>query len=505
MPPGGREPEPTPGPVGDGRSWRDWITPASQRTDPETPDVTRARPDLDRALAFSHRAEAGAALLERTEPGRDPELVQLHALAGRFFQACLPGSWVPDYLADRRLDAALLPSSPWKIGYAPATWTALTDYLRRQGYPPKTLLRSGLVKVGRTGHLHDFFRDRLMIPLRNDQGIAVAFIGRRPPGTGDEHGPKYLNSPDTDIFVKGRVLAGLAESRIVLRQGAQPVLVEGPMDAIAVSIAAPGRFTGIAPSGTALTARQVAALAGAVDLADRGLRVALDGDTAGQHAAVRAYPLLQPATTDITAVVLPGGGDPADILATGGRDALRDTLTTSIRPLADLVVDATISQWERGVGLEFGEQQVSAVQAAAKVIATMPASEVGRQAARLAELFTSRYDWHAWEVTTAVIDAVEQHLHTDKGSDLWLPRYGEELASRATAPSGTGTRGTRLNSHVRRSRGFVRSRDGAERTLPSRDNDRGETAQRLTGYWLAGLRAAVRSGRGVSRWGHATG
>lgn len=468
MPPGGREPEPGPDLAEEERFWRDWNVSVYARSNPgqRPPDGTRARPDLDRAVAFSRRAEAGAALLEPAEPGRDPELIQIHALAGRFFQACLPGSWVPDYLADRRLEAALLPSSPWKIGYAPATWTALTDYLRRQGYPAKTLLRSGLVKVGKTGHLHDFFRDRLMIPLRNSRGIAVAFIGRRPPGTCDEHGPKYLNSPDTDIFVKGHVLAGLAEGRSVLRQGAQPVLVEGPMDAIAVSIAAPGRFTGIAPSGTALTARQVAALAGAVDLADRGLRVALAGDSAGQQAAVRAYPLLQPATAGITAVVLPDGRDPADILASDGREILRDTLTTSICPLTDLVVDATISQWAHGDGLKFGEQQVSAVQAAAKVIATMPASEVGRQATRLAELFTRRYDWNTWEVTNAVIDAVERHFQTGPVSDPWLPRYAEELTSAAIAPPGTGTRVTRPDSEVQRSRGSAHSRDGAERVLP---------------------------------------
>jgi DNA primase len=258
MPSSGRQPEPGPDLAEEERFWRDWNTSVYQRANPgqRVPGTTKMRPDLDRTAAFARRAEVGATLLERPESVQDPELIQLHALAGRFFQACLAGSWVPGYLAGRRLEAALLPSSPWKIGYAPATWTALTDYLRRQGCSGEAMLRSGLVKAGKTGHLHDFFRDRLMIPLRNEQGVCVAFIARRPPDSGDEHGPKYLNSPDTGIFIKGHVLAGLAEGRQAFSRGAQPVLTEGPLDAIAVSIAAPGRFTGVAPSGTALTARQ---------------------------------------------------------------------------------------------------------------------------------------------------------------------------------------------------------------------------------------------------------
>jgi DNA primase catalytic core len=459
MPPGGPQPEPAPDLAEEERFWRDWNTSVYHRAN------AKARPDLDQAVAFARRAEVGATLLARPEPVRDQDLIQVHALAGRFFQACLTGSWVPGYLADRKLQAALLPSSPWKIGYAPATWTALTDYLRRQGCPSELMLRSGLVRTGKTGHLHDFFRDRLMIPLRNEHGIAVAFIGRRPPGTGDEQGPKYLNSPDTDIFIKGHVLAGLAEGRSFLRQGAQPVLVEGPLDAIAVSIAAPGRFTGIAPSGTALTAQQIAALAGAVDLTARGVRIALDGDTAGQQAALRAYPMLQPATADITAVLLPDGHDPADILVCDGREALRDTLTTSVCPLADLVVNAALSQWDRGDDMKFTDPQISALRAAARVIATMPHSEVGRQATRLAELFTSRYDWTPGEVTREVIDAVERHFHTDKGSSLWLPRYAHELASAAIAPPRTSAGVTGSDGEVPRPRTSARGRNGAERDL----------------------------------------
>jgi DNA primase len=188
------------------------------------------------------------------------------------------------------------------------------------------------------------------------------------------------------------------------------------MDAIAVSIAAPARFTGIAPCGTNLTARQVAALASAIDLPDRGLRVALDGDTAGRTAATRAYPLLLPSGANITAVMLPDGKDPADILASDGRDALRETLTSSVCPMADLVIDAKIEQWSRGRETLDTEGQIGALRAAADTLAAMPPAEAARQARRVAALFIRRYDWPADLVNCELIDAVERyHEHPDNG------------------------------------------------------------------------------------------
>jgi DNA primase len=271
-----------------------------------------------------------------------------------------------------------------------------------------------------------------MIPLRAADGIVVAFIGRRP-DVGDDHGPKYLNSPDTEMFTKGRVLAGLAEGRRALRAGAQPVLVEGLLDAIAVSIAAPGQFTGITPCGTALTSEQVTALARAVSLPDRGLRVAFDADRAGRKASVRAYARLAPVTSKLTAVTLPEGRDPAGILEKDGRRVLRDTLSTQVRPLADLVVDARIQEWAHGQDLAFAEHQMGALRAAAKVIATMPEDQVGPQAARLAALYATRYGWHPEEVTREIINAVERHYQTRPRTSEFPPPT-DAVLTRATAP-----------------------------------------------------------------------
>jgi DNA primase len=437
------------------RFWRDWNTAAfdcaghnhgAGHTSEEAAALAaRNTPDPDRLASVRGHAEAAAAILTRPEAAVDPGLIEIHAAAGRFFHACLPGSWVPDYLADRGLSAALLTTSPWKIGYAPATWTALLDHLRRQGWDDATMLCAGLVTRGRDGRLHDRFRDRLMIPLRDEHGYAVAFIGRRHPEAGDDKGPKYLNSPDTTIFTKGNVLAGLAEGRRALAHGAQPVLVEGPMDAIAVSVAAPGRFAGISPCGTALSPHQVAVLSRKADLAAVGVRVALDGDAAGQQAALRAYPLLQPATADITAVILPGSQDPADILKTDGPDALRKMLTSSVCPLADLVIDSKIEQWARGRDNLDTEQQIGALRAAAATLVAMPPAEASRQAGRLAALFIRRYDWPPDLVSAEFITAIEQHYETSL--------VAANPASRATmSPTGRheSARGPRLLSSRRR-------------------------------------------------------
>ena len=382
-----------------------------------------------RIAAVRRRAETAKAVHFPSTVQRDPELVQIHAEAGRFYQACLHGSWVPKYLASRGLDAALLPSSPWKIGYAPATWTALTDHLRRLGHSDAALLCSGLVVNGKNGQLRDLFRDRLMIPLRAEDGYVVAFIGRRHPDVGDDHGPRYLNSPDTELFAKGMVLAGLAEGSGFFARGAQPVLVEGPLDAIAVSLASGGDFAGVAPCGTALTGDQVAALARTVDLRERGIRVALDGDPAGRRAAVRAYQHLAP-LADPVAVTFPDGSDPADVLRADGRQGLHDVLCRSVRSLADLAVDAAMGEWAHGRELVFAELQMGALRAAARVIAAMPEDHIGPQAGRMCALYSEQYDWSPGEVTAEIIAGIERHF--DAGVRIqpspWV------VATRAAAP-----------------------------------------------------------------------
>jgi DNA primase len=422
------------------------------------------------------RAETTDAARRPVVADRDPALVQVIAAAGRFYQSQLAGSWVPGYLASRRLDAALLPTSPWKIGYAPASWTALRDHLRGLGFTDADMLTAGLVVNGRNGQLRDHFCDRLIIPLRAGDGIAAGFIGRRHPGAGHDHGPKYLNTSDTPIFTKGHILAGLAEGRGAFQRGAQPVLTEGPLDAIAVSIAGDGAFAGVAPCGTALTGDQVAVLARTIPLADRGVLVALDGDTAGRGAAVRAYWRLAPVTSSLTAITSPDNADPAGLLGTGGRAVLREALTSAARPLADLVTGSRIDDWARGRELVFTELQIGALRAAATAIANMPSDHVGPQAARLCALFSENYGWTPQEVTTEVVDTIERQLTSARARPMqgspWHPTDSPwAVVTRATAPprqrtpADTATtaqpRALRLVQPQSAQRGTLRGRTGS--------------------------------------------
>ncbi len=160
-------------------------------------------------------------------------LISIHHAAWDFFSSHVRSSWVPEYLASRSLEAAL--SERWRAGYAPERWTALVGHLRKLGFADEDLLASGIASRARTGQLIDRFRDRLVLPIRDGKGDLVAFVGRTGPQVSAVTAPRYLNSPQTELYRKGEVLFGLAESADYRARGAVPTLVEGPLDAIAVT------------------------------------------------------------------------------------------------------------------------------------------------------------------------------------------------------------------------------------------------------------------------------
>ncbi len=297
----------------------------------------------------------------------------------------------------------------WQAGYAHRCWNGLTRHLRAAGYPDSLIEAAGLARRSQRGALIDAFRDRAMLPIRSRDGILIGFIGRASPGAGPEV-PKYLNSPATRLYDKSQVLFGLWEARSALAKGARPVLVEGPLDAIAVTTACPGRYAGLAPCGAVLTARQAEALDDAAGLSAAGVLVAFDADNAGRRAAVRAYHLLSPLTDATTAVIIPTGQDPAQILQDQGPAALARTVDTCTQPLADVVIDAEVGRWDRW--LRYPEGQIAALRAAAPLIAAMPPAHVARQVARLAERLSLDHPI----VTEAVTTALTEMVATDKAS-----------------------------------------------------------------------------------------
>jgi DNA primase len=331
-------------------------------------------------------------------PSEEPRsgLISIHEAAAGFFRDQLSASWVPGYLTGRGFDPAV--QQHWQAGYAPPSWDALTGHLRAAGYPDALIEAAGLARRSRRGLLTDTFRDRAMLPIRSARGTIIAFIGRASGHAGPDV-PKYLNSRRTALYDKSEVLFGLWEARGALAGGARPVLVEGPLDAIAVTTACPGRYAGLSPCGAVLTARQARAIDQAALLHAAGVLVAFDADQAGHRATISAYHLLAPLTSDTTAVMFPAGQDPAQILHDHGAAALTALLDTGT-PLADLVIDAEVSQWDRW--LRYATGQISALRAAAPLIAAMPPADVARQVARLA----SRLGLDHPTVTEAVTDAL---------------------------------------------------------------------------------------------------
>jgi DNA primase len=409
----------------------------------------RARPGATVQAVGDRVADAAARIISRLDealprgtgalPDRAPvprdDLVRIHQHAARYFQSQLAGSWVPGYLAGRGFSPELL--AHWQVGYAPAGWFTLTGHLRTIGYGDDLIEAAGLGRRSARGMLIDTFRDRAMLPIRSASGTVVAFISRAAKNAGDGV-PKYLNSPATSLYDKSEVLFGLWEASGALEGGARPVIVEGPLDAMAVSIAGAGRFVGVAPCGTALTAQHVAALDTVADLTAAGVLVAFDGDQAGQRAAVKAYHLLTPVTSEVDATVFPPGQDPAQLLAEHGPHALAAVLTGETRPLADLVVDAELERWSRW--LPHAEGRINALRAAAPLIAAMPPGHVGRQIARLA----GRLELSYATVTEAVTDALPGVIarasaeHNLRGPPAHAPSLAQRDSPQSTQRADAG-------------------------------------------------------------------
>ena len=283
--------------------------------------------------------------------------------AMQFYDGQLARSWVPAYLAERGISDAAM--RQWHIGYAPGGWATLTGHLRALGHDDDAIQAAGLARISSRGTLIDHFRDRVMLPVHDERGNIAGFLGRARPGTGPEV-PKYLNSPETSSYQKGSLLFGLHQARDLLARGATPVIVEGPFDAIAVTVADPGRHAGLAPCGTALTSKQAAILAQAADLGSTGVLVAFDDDQAGRKAAVRAYDILRTVSGRLQSAVL-SGKDPAEILQTEGPAALRTVLRDQVQPLSAVVIDAHLAPWERR--LQDPEGPLLAMRSTATVIA----------------------------------------------------------------------------------------------------------------------------------------
>ncbi|WP_174296998.1 DNA primase [Sphingomonas bacterium] len=262
----------------------------------------------------AERAHQAKGLHEAMQAAADWFEGQLGGLDGGPAQALLRKRGITDETRRR-----------FNIGYAPDSRGKLRAALRDFG--DAMLVEAGLLIQVEGKEPYDRFRGRLTIPIRDPRGRVIAF-GARVIGDGE---PKYLNSPDTPLFDKGRTLYNLDRAAPAARKAGRVIVVEGYMDVIALVQA--GIAEAVAPLGTALTEAQLERLWRVHDVPI----VCLDGDAAGQKAAIRAgtraLPMLAPGRS-LSFVTLPDGQDPDDMVRERGRDPL-DALLAEAQPLAD--------------------------------------------------------------------------------------------------------------------------------------------------------------------------
>lgn len=259
-------------------------------------------------------------------------LQEVSELACQWFQQQLfsdIGRDARKYLHERGVDEALI--EQFRLGYAPADRHGLERALKEKDVSPQLLVQAGLNILVDGKEPYARFRDRVMFPIRNRRGQVVAFGGRllRPDPNG--RAPKYLNSPETDLFHKGHMLYNLDIAQRGVRDGAQLVIAEGYTDVIALHQEG---IPAVAPLGTALTADQLALLWRVVDVPV----LCLDGDNAGQRAMDRAMnvalPMLVPGKS-LNILSLPAGEDPDTLLKfENGAQMMRDYIASS-RDIAD--------------------------------------------------------------------------------------------------------------------------------------------------------------------------
>lgn len=322
--------------------------------------------------------------------GTSPQrIVELNQMAASFWAAQYAGSDAAGYMASRFHGDDLSSDPRFSVGYAPASWTALVDHLRAQGVSDQEMVDASLASWSRRGTLYDFFRDRVMLGIKDADGQLVGFSGRIMPTHTPADDPsrppqKYLNPRTTAAFHKGRVLFGLAENAEQLRAGAAPVLTEGPLDAIAVTLAGDGKVVGLAPSGTALTQAQAELLTmhapTRISFGDQRIDhlvvVATDTDAAGQAAAAKDFWLLQQAGADTRSLVLPAGPggtkeDPAGSYQRDGGAALRALLAHPdiMQTLAWRMISAEIAHYPE---IDHAVGQMHLLRRCSRILASTP-------------------------------------------------------------------------------------------------------------------------------------
>ena len=226
------------------------------------------------------------------------------------------------YLEGRGLAEQVL--RDFRIGYAPKAWDRVITAAQRDGFTEQELAGAGLGRRGRQGGFGDLFRGRIMFPLADSRGRVLGFGAR---AMRDDQRPKYMNTPEGELYHKRRQLFGIDRARAAVAKARQVIVVEGYTDVLALH--AGGVQQSVAIMGTALTPEQFAELARAAGQ-DGTVVLALDADRAGLDAMMRAARAAEEKRIELMVVELPAGQDPADLVSEGGAEAFTRLLERAI-------------------------------------------------------------------------------------------------------------------------------------------------------------------------------
>lgn len=286
-------------------------------------------------------------------------LLQLYKDTANFYYMLLrrsENSEVLDYLLNRNLSLDMI--NKFGIGYAPSNYNTLYNYLIDKGYDRDILIHSGLlIKSKKSNLLFDRFSSRVIFPILNIDKKVIAFGGR----VLDNTLPKYLNSPETLIFDKGKTLYGLNFAKLNAHD--YYILVEGYMDVIAMHQA--GFTQTIASLGTALTSFQARILKRYTDK----VVIMYDSDEAGIKATLRAIPILKSQSIEVKVLQLDGGKDPDEYIKTHGKEELRKLLDHAVSEIW-----FRISRIEKEYNLQITEEKIEFLKQVSKLIGEIESS-----------------------------------------------------------------------------------------------------------------------------------
>ncbi|MFW5785254.1 MAG: DNA primase [Chitinispirillaceae bacterium] len=258
------------------------------------------------------------------------ELIDIHKEASLFYYHQIKAfPKTVEYFKSRGLSAETV--KEFQLGYAPPGWSELIDYMRAKNIAQSELVECGLAVQKENGRVYDRFRDRIIFPLYDLTGRVIAFAGR---GLEADAKPKYLNSPETALYQKNRVLYGIHKARQGIREQKRILVVEGYMDYLSLYQA--GIRNAVATSGTAFTVEH----AHLIRRFTSRVVLVFDGDQAGLGAAQKALQVLAPFNLEVSVLVLPQGEDPDSFVKAQGADAFLGMLDSAQNSTSFLIEKA---------------------------------------------------------------------------------------------------------------------------------------------------------------------